>query len=409
MFARCNQTIKDPEEYLHKWFLDSRLEEIKRENLKEFFLWAFFNRDGPPGDDDGELEEYVAATEKLLGRRFADGRGKAVCLRLTIDEVKMLRRSILWYCCVGFVDVLASLRLRYYGLHLHRTPLSGFFGLFPWRPPALLTSKKSSTKYLSYWHRPHTSSRKLPVVFIHGIGIGLYPYVDFLAELNSQHGPDDQVGIIAVELMPVSFRLTHSVPSKDIICAEIHDILKAHGWSDFVLVSHSYGSTISTHLLKYKPIASQIAAMVLIDPITILLHQPEVAYNFTYRKPKTANEHQLYYFASMDMGVSHALSRGFFWSENIVWREELEELPTTISLAEKDLIVNTRAVRDYLEVSDCSMSQGEKTTTRSSNIEVIWNEDIDHAQVFDRERRRRRVLESIRGHCSQRGRRSSKA
>jgi hypothetical protein len=97
LFELCNNNIRDPEAYLNKWFLGAPACEIKRDNLKEFFLWAFFNRDGPPGEDDEEVEEYVAATETLLGRKIEHGRGSAVCLRLTIDRVSMSHRSILWY------------------------------------------------------------------------------------------------------------------------------------------------------------------------------------------------------------------------------------------------------------------------------------------------------------------------
>ena len=97
LFELCNSNISDPEAYLKKWFLEAPANEIKRENIKEFFLWAFFNRDGPPGNDDEELEEYVVATEIRLGRKIEEGRGNAVCLRLTIDAVSMSHRSILWY------------------------------------------------------------------------------------------------------------------------------------------------------------------------------------------------------------------------------------------------------------------------------------------------------------------------
>lgn len=98
LFAHCNANIADPEGYLQKWFLGADLKDIKRENVKEFLLWAFFNRGGPPGDDDEELEEYVIATEKLLGKPIEEGRGKAQCLRLTLDRVDMLHRSLVWYC-----------------------------------------------------------------------------------------------------------------------------------------------------------------------------------------------------------------------------------------------------------------------------------------------------------------------
>jgi pimeloyl-ACP methyl ester carboxylesterase len=327
LFRLCNENIDDPDTYLRKWFLGADPEEIKRENVKEFFLWAFFNRGGLPGDDDEELEEYVTATERLLQRPLEEGRGTAQALRLTLDRVDMLHRSLVWYFvskplaqrtihltnpevqCVGFVDFLTYMKLIFHGFHFHRTPLSRFFTLFPPRPQTLFTTHKSPAKHTTYWHRPHTSTTKLPIVFIHGIGIGLYPYANFLDELNSTSGvessdPDEQVGIIAIEIMPVSFRITHSALGQSEMCAEIDQILRKHiaPAQKFILVSHSYGTVISTHLLKTPSIASRIGPVVLIDPVSILLHLPDVAYNFTRRQPKEANEFQLWYFGS------------YFWS-----------------------------------------------------------------------------------------------
>merc|ERR1712230_269180 len=52
--------------------------------------------------------------------------------------------------------------------------------------------------------------------------------------------------------------------------------------------------------------------------------------------------------ASMDMGVSHTLSRHFFWNENVLWKKDMQGRRVTVSLGGKDLIVNTEAVGRYL-------------------------------------------------------------
>lgn len=103
LFNLCHDNVIDPEAYFAKWFEGADISEIKRENVKEFFIWAFFNRGGPPGDDDEELEEYISISEKLLGRSIPPGRGKAKALRLTLDTVDMLHRSLVWYsvCSLG--------------------------------------------------------------------------------------------------------------------------------------------------------------------------------------------------------------------------------------------------------------------------------------------------------------------
>ena len=353
--------------------------------------------------------------------------------------------------CVGFVDFLTYMKLLWGGFHFHRTSLSRFFKLFPFRPQIIFTRYRSPAKYTTYWHRPHTSTTKLPVVFIHGIGIGLYPYTNFLNELNSHDGiepsdPNEQVGIIAIEIMPISFRLTHHALGREAMCAEV-DRIVSHHFPDqkFVLVTHSYGSVISTHLLKTPSIAGRIGPVVLIDPVSILLHLPDVAYNFTRRQPIRANEHQLYYFASMDMGVSHTLARHFFWNENVLWKKDVAGKKVTVSLGGRDLIVNTEAVGRYLtsdwgtepeyqngcmngngndailidlesddaEEPAVQMRGGERTAAgeeqddeewkyrawKGTGIDVLWFRDADHAQVFDKKSTRRRLIQAIHSYC----------
>jgi hypothetical protein len=152
--------------------------------------------------------------------------------------------------------------------------------------------------------------------------------------------------------MPVSFRITHQALGKEEICDEIQSIVEHHGFSKYVLTAHSYGTAVATYMLKSQRTSNNIGSVVLIDPITILLHLPDVAYNFTQRRPIEANEYQLYYFASMDMGVSHTLARSFFWSEAILWKSDFGDRRVTFSLAQRDLIVNTEAVGRYLTSSD---------------------------------------------------------
>ncbi len=329
------------------------------------------------------------------------------------------------------------------------------------RPLTLFPTSCSPAKRLTYWYRPHTSRTRRPVVFIHGIGIGLYPYVNFLAELdsclNKGRSGEDQVGIIATEIMPVSFRITHTAMGKDEMCEEIQAIIKHHRFEKPVLVSHSYGTVIATQLLKSPTMASQIGPIVLIDPISILLHLPDVAYNFTRRKPERANEHQLYYFGSMDMGVSHSLARCFFWSQNVLWKHDIGDRRLTVSLAERDLIVDTKSVGSYLSTYNkeltahkkdsaigiangnahekvISVNGSESTTlhhrsngySKGSNpgalssklvnkisqtghddagwkdrtwvgkgVDLIWFRTLDHAQVFDKSQTRKPLIDAI--------------
>ncbi|KAM9874273.1 alpha beta hydrolase fold family [Verticillium dahliae] len=348
LFRECNNNVPDPERYLTKWFQDAPLSEIKRENMKEFFRWAFLNTGDVDPAHDEELEEYVGEMEKLLGRKLEPGHGNAKCLRLTLDKVEMLHRSLTWYLCVFVVDTVAWVYLRYYSFEFHGTSVAAVFPLRPFTPFA---TSRSPAKTLTYWHRPHTSKTRLPVLFIHGIGIGLYQYINFLADLNaegSQSPSDGQVGIIALEIMSVSSRITGEAMSKDEMCDEVACILKAHGWERVVLVSHSYGSIVTTHLLRAPRTAKVIGPILFVDPVSFLLHLPDVAYNFTYRKPTRANEHLLSYFGAKDMGISHTLFRRFFWAENILWKEDIQGHSVSVVLSGRDSIIDAKVIGAYL-------------------------------------------------------------
>ncbi|KAI1081476.1 hypothetical protein F5B20DRAFT_66553 [Whalleya microplaca] len=406
LFRRCHSTIPDLDRYLTKWFQDAPAAEIKRENIKDFFRWAFLNTGELDSGHEEELDEYVGELEKMLGRELEPGRGNAKCLRLTLDEVDMLHRSLTWYLCVFIVDTVASGYLRYYSFDFHRTPLARSHSVFPLRPFNLFTTHLSPAKTLTYWHRPHTSKTRIPILFIHGIGIGLYPYVNFLSELNAQiseDSPDGQVGIIAVEIMSVSFRITSESMLKGEMCEEIDSILKAHGWDKFVLVSHSYGSIIATHLLHTSHIAEKIGPILFIDPVSFLLHLPDVAYNFMCRKPTRANEHQLSYFASKDMGVSHTLSRRFFWADNIMWKEDLKNHHVTVSLAGRDLIVDAKVIAAYLigeENWTPEAGGSDYGVWKGDTLGVLWFQQLDHAQVFDKKRTRAKLVSVVQKYCA---------
>jgi hypothetical protein len=98
LFKRCNSTVEDPEKYLSQWFLGVEEGHIKRENVKEFIRWAFLNAGHTENEDkdEAEVEGYVNAMEKLLGD-IPPGKGSAKSLRLTVDKVDCLHRSLLWY------------------------------------------------------------------------------------------------------------------------------------------------------------------------------------------------------------------------------------------------------------------------------------------------------------------------
>lgn len=283
LFERCIQNIPDPVAYLSLWALGAPIADIKRDNVRDFFLWAFFDCSDDGGSDktikaskfdEDELEGYLIKTEQLLGHPLPPGRSVHVApLRLTLDAIPTRFRSVIWYLIVGLVDTATHLQLRYQKFRLFPTSLRiNIQNVFP---PRLLASaerwrRQSPSDQLSYWYRaPMIRDGKpgLPVVFLHGIGIGLYPYVDFLSELPSTSA------VLAVEILPISMRLTKTnVLARPDFTRHLKEILREHEIDRFVLVGHSYGSVLATHVLHDLDLGEQVEGVVLVDPVSLLLH-----------------------------------------------------------------------------------------------------------------------------------------
>jgi hypothetical protein len=440
----------------------------------EFLQWSFLDRDadgedvwtGLGEDETAELEAYVAAIGGRLGRKLEPGRGPARALRLTIDDVDSKYRSVVWYAIVWLVDGITGSMLRHAGFR-HYAPaqpprtaptrgiLPGQLAIdwppvFPPRPPGPLSlpwSKRtpvSPSSELGYWLRPHTSTvpNVLPVVFLHGVGIGLWPYVSLLRAIATGPGSSasaESIGILAIELLAVSSRIAPPPPvDAGSFARHLAVVLSSlgPGWERFVLVCHSYGSALATHVLHDNGLSHRVAAVVLVDPVSILLHLPDVAYNFTRRVPRRSNEWQLWYFASTDVGVAMALGRHFAWMECIIWAEELIEASghegfgdqqerggsgnaararngyaggtgtargrrrAAVCLAERDIIVDTATVREYLEGRMHVEGQEDREACFTDlGGRVLWCKGLDHAQVMDDKVHREALARLVREFC----------
>lgn len=415
IFEKVINHIGDFERYLSLWFLGADETEIKRDNVREFILWAFFDtsKECTNEQDVAEADTYVDTFERRLGREIEPGRGNARALLLTLDAVETRYRTFFWFLIVGLVDFATHCYFSWAGFQYYAQPRSMIFSVIPPRLHSLWADRRSSSEQFGYWYRPHTASDKVPVVFLHGIGIGLWTYAAFMSRFNGSPDRSGDIGIIALELLPVSFRLTSDPLGKLDFLSHVETILASHGWDKFVLAAHSYGSVLASHMIRAPTFASRIHGIVLMDPVSILLHLPDVAYNFTRREPRHANEWQLWYFASMDPGVAHALGRHFMWKENIIWKEELLNRPgaddgdggkrhVVVCLAERDLIVDTMSVALYLSDGE-GWSPGDADTDHSSRdgIEVLWFPKLDHGQMFDERKNQDRLCCVLQHICTQ--------
>lgn len=364
MFRKCVHSLNDIQEYISGWFLGTPFNQIRRENIREFLAWAFFIRDlgelqeSSSGSDEAilrELDQMIDSMTECYGIRFPPGYNpQAKCMRLNLDTMEPRHKPFLYYA------ILQALSLAF---ELYCTRVLGFKKYLAHSSPQILLGAWKSgasnnavvKEKIPYWFRPAsalaTSETDLqsPIVLIHGIGVGLFGYLNYLNKLLKGCGRP----IIMIELphvsslmFPIWHKTIEDVPTADEMCDFVERIMIRHGFlcptpsssssatsqsessslpqvirPFATFIGHSMGSTVLAWIIKRKP--HLVRKAIFIDPVCFLLHLPDIAYNFVYRKPKTFVEWLLWWFASRELYVTWTLNRCFYWFQNILFANEI--------------------------------------------------------------------------------------
>lgn len=177
--------------------------------------------------------------------------------------------------------------------------------------------KLKGTAYFVYEPLRPREKSLAPILFFHGIGLGITPYFRFIYSLMMLGHP-----VVLVEHRHVSMRLCFSCPTVDDCVEAVAAMLDTQGYKKCIVVSHSYGTFVSSRFLRLHP--ERIQAMCLIDPVCCSMHNPKLLKNFVYRGVDYKNVvNAMVTGATLaiarDPGISSAVSRGFRWPDLNLW------------------------------------------------------------------------------------------
>lgn len=309
------------------WFFGAAPTEIYRGNAEEWVAWSFFHcRPDEIGPQDkptmDHLVDMLADWAEISP--LPPGHNSAVrAMKMSLDDVKSQYRPLIYYLVTStFIDFTTILLMRYYGFSSH------------------------SSGNMNYWRRGgNGTGHQQPLVFCHGLGIGVMPYVSFIQDLVARQ-PDRACYLI--ELPNIAMRVQSSCPSASEICVCIEDMLAAWGDKKAHFMGHSFGTVVVTWLIR-RYSTNLVTSCCLIDPVPFLLCKADLCYSFLYKPPQTAVDVLLDYFVSKELYIAHSLSRSFIWHENILFVKDLIDIPSVVVLAGRDPIIPTHSVRCYLE------------------------------------------------------------
>ncbi|PRP85129.1 hypothetical protein PROFUN_07200 [Planoprotostelium fungivorum] len=385
-FRRCFDHLPTPDAWLG-WFLDAQLCDIQFDNIAEWLCFALFNLSMTelqyhPNTIDltKELHHYIQLIEEKMDHKFPPGyNDKVTSMRLNLDHVPPLHRPLLIYLVISLLDTFSQLQLFYKG-YTHFVPdvSTGCRSYFPPTISYVPGLFRSSGSTLHYWYRPPTdpSQRGRAVVFVGGIGAGIYGAKHAIVRI-AESSPGSPTYI--VDNLAVGMRYVNYVPTPEETLEGVEKMLNRSERSDCVFIGLSLGSTLGAWLIRMKP--SMVTHCIMVDPVCFMLHLPDVAYNFVYKQPKTANDWVRWYFVGREETVLSFLRNHFIWNRNILWKDQVPQGGrSAVFLSEEDSISPVHHVWTELTGRDVPRDDGRGVYIDEGNITTHWNFGLKHGQ-----------------------------
>ena len=278
------RSVGDVKKFMEGWFFGTKMESLYKGDIMSWVSAMFFNKklQNLSSEQLENVELVVGRFEEKLGYLLPEGIDhKSRKMMVTLDPVSLCHRPLFFYAAVKCLDVAARSAL--------------------WNAGFIRSTDRGVITYLKQGSRNET-----PLVFFHGIGIGLFPYIRLIWAMVAKF---PHRTIILFEKTSISMRLDRTLLLPEEYAHKIHFKLKEARIEKIVVVGHSLGTICIRWIDYYYP--DIIQSRVFIDPVCFTLWTHDIAQNFMYRSPNKIRHYLLKYLASMEPGISLYLRRYF--------------------------------------------------------------------------------------------------
>ncbi|KAF9155183.1 hypothetical protein BG015_010765 [Linnemannia schmuckeri] len=431
LFERCLETVDEGEgvkRWIEVWFDTGRtkqpakFEDIGRANMVSWMAWAFW---AAPLEEVAqspaaiiELNEMIDTIEEVKKVKFREGYNPNVdCIRLSLDPVIASHRPLIYYTLIWLANALTKIVFLLLGFTRYSGTLdqAHTFEQTKFKPkhrksssfssPGAIAAENRPPGDLAYWYRtPAKPQNPIPLVFIHGIGVGLVQYIHLVVALTFISRP-----LIMIEVPEVSNQLVQvDCMTPDETYFVVERILRIHKHPKATFLGHSLGTMLCAAICRASPASSPksiVHGLILTDPICFLTHH-SIARNFAYRTPATASQLVMDLFAAREIGTSWFIMRRFCWTESIIfpiaWSRRHQKplvcqgklspvLPqrTRVFLSRNDNLLDMDKVAEYLRTK-VGLEEG------TEKDELVVMDGLDHAQLLLRPEWFSRILKAAR-------------
>mmetsp|Transcript_5575 Transcript_5575/g.15001 ORF Transcript_5575/g.15001 Transcript_5575/m.15001 type:complete len:739 (-) Transcript_5575:1603-3819(-) len=327
---------------LQTWFWHAPLEQIKRGNVADLITYGFWykSRQQLEAEGQGHLpDQLVDELERAWGIHFAEGHNKELSFMAHLwQPLRCSYRPLAFYLLIEYLFFMKHVVLLSLGFRAYKH--AGFkyyvYGKLP-----NMRGRKEGQQLKGVELEDPAHSSQVPILFLHGVGMGLFPYMGFIAQLACTGQP-----VVAFECNHLGMRWVSHIPDADEVVEAIAGVLRKHDVPRMAVAAHSYGTLHSSRLLQMYP--QLVQSICLIDPVNFNMFTGKLIHNFVYRPDKTKNLPA--HLVARDIHHAASVSRRFYWSLLNLWphqlprntmvvlsgRDELVPVPETITMLQQE-------------------------------------------------------------------------
>ncbi|KAJ8519372.1 hypothetical protein ONZ45_g3679 [Pleurotus djamor] len=319
---------------LRTWFQHAPWSAIRLTEMKKWLYWSIFNAHMPeshliPKTHRIVLDDALDLLQKRTGCTIPDGSSSEhQPLLLTLDAVRVLWRPFSFYAIVGVLNKI----LKAWFVHNYQLRFGAYDGL------------EYLIRIPTDWD---STNGPRPLVFAHGLGLGLIQYHIFIMRLLDQFTDRPIFILLQPHISQDLFHPSYLKPmNRNETTQRLASLFSSLGWVDtfddldddddadaqsvasslilskgVTFISHSNGSYCHAWMLKNYP--HMVSRSCFVDPVTFCSWEGDVCYNFIYRPCTTGLQLIMRYFVATELGVANLLQRHFDWSSNSLWFEEI--------------------------------------------------------------------------------------
>jgi pimeloyl-ACP methyl ester carboxylesterase len=376
VFERCLDTIASPREFAKRWLRDRELETVGEGNIEEWLAWGMMGKHAALLDEAerAELAEYVSRFQSRCDVQVRKGHnGEVRPYKFTHEPAESLHRPLVYYAVVhGLLQrVAAPLGMAWLGFSGMRR--GGSF---------------------NYWVRRSARGAgasaglgRAPLLLIHGIGIGVLPYLGFARQIvraMEEGEPRLRRDVVVLELPAVAQQMFPSALVPQRFVEDVRRMLASEGFhGGCAVAAHSYGTFTAAWLIKYAP--ELVVSAALLDPAPFLLHHSTTLRAIVYKEAFTEQEKLFHFLLRSEMWFSHHFRRDFHWLSNLLFFDQIH-CPTTVVLSELD---------DIMPVDEIRALHAASRHDVVARVDVVWLENCVHGGFLMSERHAETVVASV--------------